>query len=77
MINRSPTPEEIAREARAALARRPRRTSHERFTELVRKGWINARGQVTTLLGGTAEPEPNYDTWTGNGERRPTRKANT
>ena len=77
MINGSPTPEEIAREAREALARRPRRTSHERFTELVRMGWINARGQVTTLLGGTAEPEPNYETWTGNGERRTPKKAAT
>jgi hypothetical protein len=77
MINRSPTPEEIAREAREALDRRPRRTSHERFTELVRKGWINARGQVTKLLGGTADPEPNYETWTGNGDRSSPRKAKT
>ena len=30
----------------------------------MRKGWINGRGQVTKLLGGIAEPEPNYQTWT-------------
>ena len=64
MINNSPRPEEIAAEAREALRRRPPKSSRERFTELVRKGWINARGQVTKLLGGTAEPEPNYETWT-------------
>ena len=60
---------------REALARRPPRTSHERFTDLVRKGWINARGQVTRLLGGTADPEPNYQTWTGNGQRKASRKG--
>ncbi len=75
MMNGSPTPEEIAREAREALARRPRRTSHERFTQLVRKGWINARGQVTKLLGGTAEPEPGYETWSGNGAQKSRRKT--
>ena len=60
----SPSPEELAAEAREALRRLPPRSSHEIFTELVRKGWINARGQVTKLLGGIAEPEPNYETWT-------------
>ena len=60
----SPSPEELAAEAREVWRRRPPRSSHEHFTELVRKGWINARGQVTKLLGGIAEPEPNYQTWT-------------
>jgi hypothetical protein len=64
IMNHSPSPEEIAAEAREALRRRPPKSSRERFTELIRKGWINARGQVTRLLGGTAEPEPNYETWT-------------
>jgi hypothetical protein len=64
MINNSPRPEEIAVEAREALRRRPPKSSRERFTDLVRKGWINARGQVTRLLGGTVEPESNYETWT-------------
>lgn len=49
-------------------------SSDEIFTDLVRKGWINARGQVTKLLGGAANPEPNYATWTeDNG--KPARKA--
>ena len=60
----SPSPEEIAAEARETLRRLPPQSSREHFTELVRKGWINARGQVTKLLGGIAEPEPNYQTWT-------------
>jgi hypothetical protein len=60
----SPSPEELAAEAREALRRLPPQSSREHFTELVRKGWINARGQVTKLLGGIAEPEPNYETWT-------------
>src|SRR5207247_488222 len=64
MINGSPTPEQIAAEARAALRRRPRRSSREHFRELVRLGWINARGQVTKLLGGEADPEPDYPSWT-------------
>jgi hypothetical protein len=64
MINGSPTPEQIAAEARAALRRRLPRTSREHFRELVRLGWINARGQVTKLLGGDADPEPDYPSWT-------------
>ena len=60
----SPSPEELAAEAREVLRRRPPRSSREIFTGLVRKGWINGRGQVTKLLGGIAEPEPNYETWT-------------
>jgi hypothetical protein len=31
--------------------------------DLIRKGFINARGQVTRLIGGSAEPEPDYPTW--------------
>jgi hypothetical protein len=62
-MSSSPTPDEIAREAREALARRPPRSSQEHFQELVRLGWINARGQVTTFLGGVAKPEPNYQAW--------------
>ncbi len=60
----SPTPEQLAQEAREALSRRPAMTSREHFTWMVRKGMINARGQVTRLIGGSAEPEPNYETWT-------------
>jgi hypothetical protein len=60
----SPSPEELAAEAREALRRLPPQSAREEFTELVRKGWINARGQVTKLLCGVAEPEPNYETWT-------------
>ena len=60
----SPSPEELGQEAREALRRLPPQSSSEIFTELVRKGWINSRGQVTRLLCGVAEPEPNYETWT-------------
>ncbi len=60
----SPSPEELAREAREALRRAPKKTSIEDFTDMVRKGFINARGEVTKLIGGTAEPEPDRETWT-------------
>ncbi len=56
-------PEVLAAEAREAVSRRPAKPSKERFQDLVRKGWVDARGQVTTLLGGEAKPEPNYETW--------------
>lgn len=70
MSNHSLTPEQLAIEAREALRKR-KETPDELFRRLVRNGWINARGQVTKLLGGDADPEPNYDTWT---EGQPTRK---
>ncbi len=38
------------------------------FKHLVRKGFINAQGQVTRLIGGSAEPEPNYENWTPDDE---------
>jgi hypothetical protein len=59
-----PTPEELAREAREALSRRPEMSPREYFTWLVRQGFINAKGEVTRLIGGSAKPEPNYETWT-------------
>jgi hypothetical protein len=59
-----PTPEELAREAREALSRRPPRSAREHFTWLIQQGFINAQGQVTKLIGGSAEPEPNYENWT-------------
>jgi hypothetical protein len=58
-----PTPAELAAEAREVLRRAPLKTGRERFAELVRKGFINARGEVTRLIGGSAEPEPNYQNW--------------
>ncbi len=64
MANLYPTPEELAREAREVLRKHPRKKGRERFMELVRKGFINAQGQVTRLIGGSAEPEPNFETWT-------------
>jgi hypothetical protein len=64
MNNGTPTPEELAFEAREALKKVPPKTGHELFVELVRKGFINARWQVTKLIGGSADPEPNYPTWT-------------
>jgi hypothetical protein len=73
MISSSPTPEEIAAEAREAL-RTHKESPDEHFTRLVRLGWINARGEVTKLLGGEADPEPNYQTWTEDGDRPSKRK---
>ena len=73
MMSSSPTPEEIAAEAREAL-RTLHETPDEHFTRLVRLGWINARGQVTKFLGGEAEPEPNYQNWIEDGNRSSKRK---
>lgn len=54
----SPSPEQLGREALAALrGSRDEQTSHERFQHLIQMGWINSRGEVTRLLGGDAEPE--------------------
>lgn len=64
MKNLFPTPEELAVEAREALRRVPPKTGRALFMDRVRKGFINARGQVTRLIGGSAKPEPNYETWT-------------
>jgi hypothetical protein len=55
-----PTPEELAREAREALSRRTE-TPREHFARLVRIGWINRLGEVTRLLGGDVEPEPDSE----------------
>ncbi len=65
MKNDFPTPEELAQEAREALSRRPALTPREHFTWMVRKGLINARGQATKLIGGSAEPEPDYQRHVG------------
>jgi hypothetical protein len=55
MIDHSPTPEEIAAEARAALGRRPPKSSRERFTGLVRKG--GRRERLATVRPGRASRE--------------------
>jgi len=52
-----PTPQEIGREAREALAK-SRETPQEHLARLIRLGWINRKGEVTRLMGGDAEPEP-------------------
>ncbi|HEY2252024.1 MAG TPA: hypothetical protein VGH74_13220 [Planctomycetaceae bacterium] len=44
---------QAAREAFEASKLPPR----ELFAHLVRLGWIDTRGRVTKLLGGSAEPE--------------------
>jgi hypothetical protein len=64
MANKPPTPENLAAEAREALRQVPPKTGRELYIELVRKGFINALGQVTRLIGGGAEPEPDYENWT-------------
>jgi hypothetical protein len=64
MPNPFPTPEELAAEARETLRRYPPKEGRELYIELVRKGFINAKWQVTRLIGGSAEPEPDYQNWT-------------
>lgn len=54
------TTAELADEAMKAL-RESREPSREHFARLVRLGWINRQGEVTRLLGGDAEPEPDSD----------------
>jgi len=66
-----PTPEEIAREAREALSRGPQMSPRELFVWLVRQGFINGQGQVTKRIGGSADLEPNYETWTLEDPPRP------
>jgi hypothetical protein len=55
MKNAFPTPKDLAAEAREALRRTPRKPG-ELYDRLVMLGWINTRGEVTTLLGGDADP---------------------
>lgn len=50
------TPEQLAAEARRAFSEHPE-TPEQHIDRLIRAGFINAKGQVTKLLGGTAEPE--------------------
>jgi len=69
MMSRFPTSAELAAEAREALASLPPQSSEEHFQQLVRLGWINARGQVTKFLGGVVDPEPDYQTWTRDRDR--------
>lgn len=59
----SPSPEELAQEAREVLSKHPPLPPQEHFTWLVRQGFINALGQVTKLIGGSAEPEPDHENW--------------
>jgi hypothetical protein len=53
MLHRQPTIEEM-RAALVATELPPK----EHFAQMVRDGIINARGQVTKLVGGSADPEP-------------------
>lgn len=54
------TTAELAADARKALSE-SRETPKERFARLVRLGWINRQGEVTRLLGGDADPEPDSE----------------
>jgi len=63
MNNSFPTLEQLAAEMREAFRKKPLETGHALYTKLVRWGFINARSQVTRLIGGSAEPEPNYESW--------------
>lgn len=58
---------EIGEEARKALAN-SKETPQEHFARLVRRGWINSKGEVTRLLGGDAEPEPHSEAFSKNGK---------
>jgi hypothetical protein len=53
MLHRQPTIEEM----RAALEA-TRLPPKEHFARMVQDGLINAKGQLTKLFGGEAEPEP-------------------
>ena len=51
------TTKEMVKAARKALES-SRLAPRELFAHLVELGWIDSKGRVTRLLGGTAEPEP-------------------
>ena len=51
------TTKELVQECRKAL-KASRLPPREHFANLVELGWIDSRGRVTKLLGGSAEPEP-------------------
>jgi len=57
MNNPFPTPKELAAEAREAMRKHPPGPPGSEFDRLVELGWINAKGELTGLLGGEAEPE--------------------
>jgi hypothetical protein len=59
-----PSPKELAAEAREILRRHPPKEGRDLYIWLVRQGFINADWQVTRLIGGSAEPEPDYKNWT-------------
>jgi|GEM_PF-6441620 len=50
------TTKELVQECRKAL-KASKLPPREHFAHLVELGWIDSRGRVTKLLGGTAEPE--------------------
>lgn len=51
------TPKQIKQEALEAFARDPT-TPEQHFQQMIDAGFINSKGQVTTLLGGSVDPEP-------------------
>lgn len=59
----SSSPAEIARRAREARSTMKKMTSEESWADMIRRGVINNRGEVTHLIGGDAEPEPDYQNW--------------
>jgi hypothetical protein len=59
-------PKEIGDEARKALEN-SKETPQEHFARLIRRGWINSKGEVTRILGGDAEPEPHSEAFSKNG----------
>jgi hypothetical protein len=69
MSNPFPTPKELIAEAREVLRQHPPLEGRELFKDLVRQGFINAQGQVTRLIGGSAEPEPDYENWKPDDEK--------
>ena len=56
-MNKNLSPRELAEQAVTALRRARPDNPQELFQQLVERGWINADGEVTRLLGGDAEPE--------------------
>jgi len=56
-MNEVMSTKELIQECRKAL-KASRLPSREHIAHLVELGWIDSRGRVTKLLGGSAEPEP-------------------
>ncbi|MCE9529948.1 MAG: hypothetical protein K8T89_02220 [Planctomycetes bacterium] len=62
MMNPFPTRAQLVAKAREAIRKDPPKMAHDLYMELVSKGFIHSKWEVTKLIGGSADPEPNYKT---------------